>query len=177
MPGGGGSTEPGPNDDVPWWMKYAGKGAGTVGGIVAVVFGVWCCISISPMCIVAGVFQIAAGLCVILIELPMCSSFIPYLGAFTSMVEARPPWQRALVYLAFSLVPIMLCTGLSTIIGSGLIFVTSVIYGLMTLGRKASREEMSAAAQVNSGKQDNMNSGLVGNIHGQDVEAARASTK
>lgn len=21
-----------PNDDVPWWMKYAGRGLGTVGG-------------------------------------------------------------------------------------------------------------------------------------------------
>ena len=34
--GGGGGGEagaaPGPNDDIPFWMKYAGKGAGVVGG-------------------------------------------------------------------------------------------------------------------------------------------------
>ena len=34
MPGGGGGNQaPGPNDDIPWWMKYAGKGAGVVGGL------------------------------------------------------------------------------------------------------------------------------------------------
>ena len=35
MGGGGGGEDgaaPGPNDDIPFWMKYAGKGAGVVGG-------------------------------------------------------------------------------------------------------------------------------------------------
>ena len=30
MPGGGGGA---PDDGVPWWMKYAGKGAGITSGV------------------------------------------------------------------------------------------------------------------------------------------------
>lgn len=26
------NEDPVPRDDVPWWMKYAGRGLGTVGG-------------------------------------------------------------------------------------------------------------------------------------------------
>jgi hypothetical protein len=26
------NEDPVPKDDVPWWMKYAGRGLGTVGG-------------------------------------------------------------------------------------------------------------------------------------------------
>jgi hypothetical protein len=32
------------------------------------LFGVWCAISIFPMCIVAGIWQIAAGFAMIVIE-------------------------------------------------------------------------------------------------------------
>jgi len=189
--GGGGQGAPGPNDDVPWWMKYAGKGAGIVGGCVAMFFGVWCAVSISPMCIIAGVWQILAGLVVILVEAPFCSRFIPQMAKFTAIVESRPTWQRGLVYLAVSLPPMIMCAGLSTIVGSGCLFTTAVIYGMMTVGKKASRDEMAAAAASSGNvsgasppsngafattKSDNMKSGLVGNIHGQDVEAAKQTS-
>ena len=32
-PGGGGEGGGGPQSDVPWWMRYAGKGAGIGGGV------------------------------------------------------------------------------------------------------------------------------------------------
>ena len=70
---------------------------------VAVFLGVWCCITIFPMCIVAGIWQILSGLVVIFVEAPFCApfcgQFIPPLAKFTQIVEARPPWQRAAVYL------------------------------------------------------------------------------
>ena len=31
-PSGGGGGEAGPQSDLPWWMRYAGKGAGIGGG-------------------------------------------------------------------------------------------------------------------------------------------------
>jgi len=179
MGGGGDGAAAGPADDTPVWMKYAGKGTGVVGGCVAIVMGFFCAISptniISPMCIIAGVWQIVAGLVLVLVEAPFCAKFIPPLAKFTQIIESRPPWQRAAVYLAISLPPIMMCAGLSTIIGSGLIFAVAVLYGLMTVGKKASREEMAAAANVS--KSESMKSGLVGNIHGQDVEAAKQGGK
>jgi len=189
---GGGAQ--GQGEDVPFWMKYAGKGAGVVGGCVAIFFGIWCAVSIYPTCIVAGIWQILAGLVVILVEAPFCSKFVPQIAKFSTIVESRPTWQRGLVYLAISLPPMMLCAGLSTIVGSGLIFTTAVIYGMMTVGKKASRDEMAAAAassaaqsnaasnngafstSSSSVKSDGIKSGLVGNIHGQDVEAARQAS-
>jgi hypothetical protein len=36
--------------------------------LVAMFFGVWCAISIFPTCIVAGIWQIAAGFAMIVIE-------------------------------------------------------------------------------------------------------------
>jgi len=182
--GAGGQAAQG-GEDVPFWMKYAGKGAGVVGGCVAMFFGVWCAVSIYPTCIVAGIWQILAGLVVILVEAPFCSKFVPPVAKFSTLVESRPTWQRGLVYLAISLPPMLMCAGLSTILGSGLIFTTAVIYGMMTVGKKASRDEMAAAAAAaptsSAGangagaftKSESMKSGLVGNIHGQDVEAAK----
>jgi len=188
MAGGGGGGEaggaaPGPNDDTPIWMKYAAKGAGVVGGGFAVFLGVWCCITIFPMCIVAGIWQILSGLVVIFVEAPFCApfcgQFIPPLAKFTQIVEARPPWQRAAVYLVISLPPMLLCPAWYTIIGSGLVFAVSVLYAMMSLGKKASREEMSAAASMGKSEsiQSGMKSGLVGNIQGQDVEAAKQGGK
>jgi len=180
--GGGGEGEAGPADNTPIWMKYAGKGTGVVGGCVAIFMGFFCVLSptnlFSPMCIVAGVWQIIAGLVLVLVEAPFCAKFIPPLAKFTQIVEARPPWQRAAVYLAISLPPIFMCIGISTVIGSGLIFAVAVLYGMMTVGKKASREEMAAAANVSkSASASSMKSGLVGNIHGQDVESAKQGGK
>jgi len=50
--------------------------------------------------------------------------------------------------------------------------------GLMSLGKKASRDEMAASAGATTAfpKSDSQNSGLVGNIHGQDVEASKGGS-
>ena len=76
-------------NEVPWWLKYAGRGMGTFGGVgrrhdlilhlytkpdvhfifllinnshslffsVAMALGVWTCVTITPICIVAGIWQ------------------------------------------------------------------------------------------------------------------------
>lgn len=174
--GGGDAGAAGPNSDVPWWMKYAAKGAGIGGGVVAIFFGVWCCVSLSPICIVAGIWQICAGFLVITLEAPFCCMFLDFVQQFAGMVEGRPVWQKALLYLILSLPSMFLCASLSTIVGSGLIFMTSVLYGLQILGKKASREEMAAVAGTGPRHSESQQSGLVGNIHGQDIEAAKAAT-
>ncbi|KAE8745459.1 hypothetical protein FOCC_FOCC007839 [Frankliniella occidentalis] len=122
-----------PNDDVPWWMKYAGRGLGTVGGGIAIFLGIWAATGIlfaQIDCLIAGIWQ--------MISLPA----------------------------------VVLCLSLSTIFGSGLIFGTGVIYGMMSLGKKASAEEMrtKAAAGVDAGPggvapdvQSHMKSSLVDN--------------
>jgi len=185
MPGGGQNGAQ-PDDGVPWWMKYAGKVAGIVAGIAAILFGVMCCISLSPMCIVAGVWQCIAGFIVILIEAPFCCMFLDFVQQFSGMVEGRPVWQKAALYLIISIPAIFLCFTPTAIAGSGAIFLTAVFYGMMSMGRKASREEMmtnaaGAGAPTPTIKpatgpmepQAGMKAGLTGNIVGQDVEAAK----
>jgi len=61
-------------------------------------------------------------------------------------VDGRPTWQKALVYLVLAIPPISLCLSMSTLIGSGFIFLAAVIYGMMVLGPKGSKADMAAAA-------------------------------
>jgi len=160
----------------PWYMKYAGKAAGIGGGLVAIFFGFWCCLSLSPLCIIAGIWQICAGLFVVTLEAPFCCMFLDVVQKAVAKVDGRPTWQKALVYLVLAIPPISMCFSISTLIGSGFIFLAAVIYGMMVLGPKASRDEMAAAAGAGTTsypKSESQNSGLVGNIHGQDVEAAK----
>jgi len=175
-PSGG---EEGANSGAPWYMKYAGKAAGIGGGLVAVFFGFWCCITLSPLCIVAGIWQICAGLFVITLEAPFCCMFLDFVQKAVAKVDGRPVWQKALVYLVLSIIPFFLCRNYTIFLGSGAIFAVATLNGLMSLGRKASRDEMAASASAGGAgttaypKSDSQNSGLVGNIHGQDVEAAK----
>jgi len=191
MPGGGenaaaaagGGGGGGGGDAQPWWLKYAGKVAGVGAGIGAIIFGFMAFLPFTtdPLCIVAGIWQILAGCIVILIEAPFMCMFLDFVQSFSRMVDGRPVWQKAALYLVLSLPAFLLCRSVSTFIGSALIFATSVIYGVQVLGKKAPREQMMAAAAA-SGQQPattpattDMKSDLVGNIQGQDVEAAKTA--
>nr|CAD7260117.1 unnamed protein product [Timema shepardi] len=161
-----------PKDDVPWWMKYAGRGLGTVGSMIAIALGVWNCIGImlgDVNCLISGMWQMMAGFLVIVIEAPCCCLFIDFVQNISDWVEKRPYWNRAAFYVAIALPAVILCPGLGSIFGSGLIFTTGVIYGMMSLGRKASPEEMRTNAAVftspsqTSVSSTNMQSSLVNN--------------
>jgi len=174
-PSGG---EEGANSGAPWYMKYAGKAAGIGGGLAAVFFGFWCCITLSPLCIVAGIWQICAGLFVITLEAPFCCMFLDFVQKAVAKVDGRPTWQKALVYLVLSLPAFFMCGNWTVYIGSGSLFLVAVFNALMGLGKKASRDEMAASAGTTTAfpKSDSQNSGLVGNIHGQDVEASKGGS-
>jgi hypothetical protein len=66
---------------------------------VAIFFGIWTCLSISPLCIVAGIWQILAGFFVIVVEAPFCCMFLDFVQQFSGMIEGRPIWQKAALYL------------------------------------------------------------------------------
>lgn len=138
-------------DDVPWLLRYSARAVGCVGGGIAVGLGIFNCVTLSPMCIVAGIFQVLASFIVIVIEAPCCCFFIEYVQQLSTWADSKPYWQKAAFYLVLSLPAIVLCFGLSTLFGSGLIFATAVLYGMMALGKKAPREEMMLrAASVSS---------------------------
>jgi len=141
--------DPNAKDDVPWWMRYAGRGVGTIGSGFAILFGFWNCLSIitfSISCLLSGMWQIVAGFIVLSVEAPCCCMFIDHVQQISDKVEARPYWNRAAAYVILAIPAILLCPGLASIFGSGLIFATGVIYGMMSLGKKGSREDMAAMA-------------------------------
>lgn len=160
-------------DDVPWWLKTAGRGVGTVGGFIAALLGIWNCVSIltgNVSGLIAGMWQIVASFIVLCVEAPCCCMFIDQVQRFSDMVDNRPYWNRALGYVILAIPPVILDFAFSTFFGSGLIFATGIIYGMMALGRKASAEEMRQAAAAAETRQSttpapsaNMRANLVTN--------------
>lgn len=153
-PGGGG----GEADSQPWYMKYATKGAGIGGGALACFFGVWSCITIFPLCIVAGAWLILSGVLMIACEAPICCAFFAKGQQFSEMINSRPTWQKALVYLIFAIPPLPLCFGLSTLLGTAALLCAAAVNGLLVLGPKGSKADMAAAAggDVPPGDQENI---------------------
>ncbi|XP_065163444.1 calcium channel flower isoform X2 [Atheta coriaria] len=141
--------DPNAKDDVPWWMRYAGRGLGTAGSFLAIFLGFWNCLGIITIdmgCVISGMWQILAGFIVVCCEAPCCCMFIDHVQRLSEKVEARPYWNKAAAYVGLAIPAIILCPGLASIFGSGMIFGTGVIYGMMSLGKKGSREDMAAMA-------------------------------
>lgn len=158
--------DPVAKDDVPWWMKYAGRGLGTVGSIIAIFLGAWNCASIlfgQIDCLISGMWQMIAGFLVVMIEAPCCCLFIDFVQNLSDWVEKKPYWNRAAAYCLIALPAVFLCPGMSSIFGSGLIFTTGIIYGLMSLGKKAPFGEMRTAAMDVQAPSSSMRSTLVEN--------------
>ncbi|KAK9872262.1 hypothetical protein WA026_017063 [Henosepilachna vigintioctopunctata] len=143
--------DPTSKDDVPWWLKYAGRALGTVGGFIAILFGLFNASGIllaQVMSFLSGSLQIVIAFIVICCEAPCCCMFIDHVQRLSDFVDSRPYWNRAAAYCLLSLIPIFLDFGLGSLFGCGLIFATGILYGMMALGRKASAEEMRAAAAM-----------------------------
>ncbi len=88
-------------DGTPWYMKYAGKVLGVVAGSLNIILGPVCAVGITPMCIVAGIFMMVAGLVVIVVEAPFCCAFLEFAQQISGFMEGRPVWQKAALYLVY----------------------------------------------------------------------------
>ncbi|XP_043280559.1 calcium channel flower [Venturia canescens] len=158
--------DPASKDDVPWWMKYAGRGLGTVGSFIAIFLGAWNCIGVlvgSIDCFLSGMWQMVSAFLVVIIEAPCCCMFLDFVQSLSDWAEHRPYWNRAAAYCGLALPAIILCPGLSSIFGSGMIFGTGVIYGMMSLGKKAPLDAMRSAAAMEASSVDGK-SGMHSNL-------------
>ncbi|KAK0092908.1 hypothetical protein PV326_000357 [Microctonus aethiopoides] len=146
--------DPVSKEDVPWYMKYAGRGLGTVGSLFAIFLGAWNCVGIilgDVSCFISGMWQMVGGFLVVTIEAPCCCMFIDFVQNLSDWVERRPYWNRAAGYCLLALPPIFMCHNVSSIFGNGLIFTTGIIYGLMSLGKKGSLADPSAGVASPTG--------------------------
>ncbi|KAK8389626.1 hypothetical protein O3P69_008962 [Scylla paramamosain] len=146
--------------ELPWWQKYLARGVGCGGGVIALGLGLFNCITLSAFCVVAGIWQMVAAFIVISAEAPCCCMFVEFVQRYSMWVDTRPYWQKSVFYVVLAIPPFIMCITVSIILGSGLIFLCGVLYGLMALGKKGSREDMIAAAQ-NSGRPGGMKDNLV----------------
>jgi len=140
-------------------MKYLCKTAAILAASASMFFGAWNCITISPMCLIAGVWQITAGFIMIVIEAPFCCMCLDFVASFAEMAEKRPPWQKALLYIVLAVPPWFLCISLSTIVGSAAVGATGFLYGTQMVGKKASANDMAAAARGNEPDEKNIMDG------------------
>ncbi|KAG0729024.1 Calcium channel flower [Chionoecetes opilio] len=122
--------------EQPWWQKYLARGVGCGGGVIALGLGLFNCISFSAWCIVAGIWQMVAAFVVISAEAPCCCMFVEFVQRYSMWVDSRPSWQKAALYISVAIPPFIMCISVSIILGSGLIFLCGVLYGLMALGKK-----------------------------------------
>ncbi|XP_063709885.1 calcium channel flower-like isoform X2 [Culicoides brevitarsis] len=141
-----------PNDAAaPWYIKYGARVIGIIGAFFCILFGLYNCISIlfaNVSCLVSGILQIILGFLVMGVEAPFCCMFIDYVQVVSSKVDSRPLWNRAAAYCALACVPVFICPGLASIFACGLVFGCGVLYGMIGLGKKASREEMAQRANT-----------------------------
>ncbi|XP_064545107.1 calcium channel flower [Drosophila montana] len=145
--------DPAGGPEQPWYLKYGSRVLGIVAAFFAILFGLWNVLSIiglSVSCLVAGIIQMLAGFVVMALEAPCCFICIEKVGSVADMMDTKPLYFRAGLYCAMAVPPIFMCFGLASLFGSGLIFATGAVYGMMALGKKASAAEMRAAAQQTS---------------------------
>lgn len=133
-------------DDSPWWLKYAIRFLGSVSALGCLALGALACITLTPKCLLAGILQMIIGVLVALIEAPCLCLFLDFAQVPSNYFDNKPPWHRSLLYVIVSILPISLCPGVSTFFGSGLVFVTGCLYGIMALGKKAPVEQMRVKA-------------------------------
>ncbi|XP_065359994.1 calcium channel flower isoform X1 [Calliphora vicina] len=147
------NQQPGPTDDQPWYLKYGVRFLGITGAFFCILFGLFNALTVLLLnisCLIGGILQIVIGFLVMGLEAPCCFFCIDHVGHLADMADARPMWNRAALYCVVSIVPLIFCIGLGSLFPCGLIFATGVIYGMMSLGKKASAAEMRQAA-VNTG--------------------------
>jgi len=147
--GYGGGMEP-PKEEQPWYVKYGLRALGTAAGGLAMFFGLFSLLFsvFSPTCIVFSVWQILCGFLVVTIESPCCCVFVEHVNKVTAIVDTKPLWMKAAAYVIAPIPAILFCFGANTFLGSGAIIATGVVYGMVALGKKASREEMAQNAQT-----------------------------
>lgn len=136
-------------DEIPWHLKYGGRTLGTFAGVVNLLTGIWNGVGIiflNTDCLFAGVIQLFVGFLLIALEAPCLCVFVDYMQQVSEVAESKPYWTRAALYVGVSLIPLLLCFGPSTFIASALVFGTGLLYGLMSVGKKASAEQMKSTA-------------------------------
>lgn len=133
-------------EDAPWLFSTLARGVSTVAGLLSIFFGFWAMIGFDFGCLLAGILLICEGLLVTLIESPCLCVFLDFALIPSRFYEGKPHWWKAVSYALFAVIPFFICQGFSTILSCCLLAAASACYLVLSLGKKASLEEMRAKA-------------------------------
>lgn len=104
--------------------------------LVVIIFGISMSIShieTSTVCIIAGIFQIVAGILIFAIEAPKLFEEIESLRAYYEQIGTRQYWVRALFYFLIILIPVILCKSWEAKFAAISVYAVAILYGLIAL--------------------------------------------
>uniref|UniRef100_H2YUU1 Calcium channel flower n=1 Tax=Ciona savignyi TaxID=51511 RepID=H2YUU1_CIOSA len=137
-------------DGVTWWCKILARIVGVVAAIVCGICAITTFLSgtfgFDGLCITSAVVMVLNCFVLLLFEAPICCAFCEITQPISNWVDKRQYWQKGAIYVGLSILPVALCRNIATILGSVCPFAAGVLYGLMSLGKKADRSEMLANA-------------------------------
>ncbi|XP_053209008.1 calcium channel flower-like [Panonychus citri] len=133
-------------EEVPWLFSTLARGVSTIAGLLSIFFGIWAMIGFDFSCLLAGILLICEGIAVTLIESPCLCVFLDFAHLPSRFYEGKPHWWKASTYALFSVIPFFICQNFSTILSCCLLAAASATYLILSLGKKASVEEMRTKA-------------------------------
>ncbi|XP_033122046.1 calcium channel flower homolog [Anneissia japonica] len=125
-----------PSQEMGFCFRMFVKGVGAFSALVLMALGLLNCITISGPCILSGVLMIFFGLLVLMLEVPICCSFLEITEPVNKWIESRPPWLKAISYFILAIIPVLFCHGVIVFLGVLPVFCTGVLYGLIFVGKK-----------------------------------------
>lgn len=134
------------SNDMPWLFVTGARALATFAGIVSILFGsIDVLFSIIDLnCLIGGLILMGEGLVLTMVEAPCLCLFFDFAILPGKFLEGKSLWIKATLYLGFAIVPLSFCKSTSLIFSCFLIFMTSALYLVLALGKKASAEEMRA---------------------------------
>ena len=136
----------GDQNETQWMLVTLSRATGALAGLVAIISGLLSLVTVSSSCFFAGALLILEGFIMSLTEAPCFCIFLDFSHVPSQFFEDKPHYFKAAAYLIFGVLPITFCAGFFIFLSSGLMIMTSGLYLMRSLGRKASREEMAANA-------------------------------
>jgi len=143
------SSELDSRDSVPWYLKYGARLLATFAAILSIVLGVLALIwgvFTSFLAVLSAISEMSIGCFVILVEAPFIVPFLSFARKPGEFLDGKSPFIKVALYLTLGIIPILLYQSIYSIFGPGLVFVSGLMFALIAFGRKASGEDMQAAA-------------------------------
>jgi len=138
---------------VAWWMRWLATGAGIIGGVTAslgaiIKFAAGGFLHITVW--IGCILMLLLGFLMFALEATFLCRAVKFAEPIVSRSEQIRFWHRGAIYCGLSLIAFITLASdspLSTLGALLIPFATGVLYGLMSLGRKADREQMLGAAR------------------------------